>query len=110
MLSQDPVRTRIPYWDGKKWANGTEQFVYSYAPYFHFISNEFEQPLYVLFFNQSVLMPGESVRIYDYNLNILWDSANYSDIVSDNTKIFSIVPTPSSMANMDRTKSIRSTT
>jgi hypothetical protein len=94
LLSQDSVRIPLPWWDGRKWANGTQQFVYSYPPYFHFLSNEFDQPLNVLFLNQSILMPGSSVRIYDYNLNILWDSDNYSDINSDNTKIFPIVMGP----------------
>ena len=94
LLSQDSVRQPLPWWNGKTWTNGTQQFVYSYPPDIHFLSNGFNQPLNVLFLNRSLSMPAESVRIYDNNLNILWDSTNYSDIHSDNTKIFTIVPNP----------------
>ncbi len=33
----------------------------------------------------------QSVRIYDDNLIIRWDSSNYNDIISDNTEIFPVV-------------------
>ena len=39
-------------------------------------------------------MNDHSVRIYDDNLTLLWDSADYSDIVSDNTEIIPIVVGP----------------
>src|SRR5690348_9724379 len=39
-------------------------------------------------------MSAYSVRIYDNNTNSLWDSANISDISSDNTKLFPIVIGP----------------
>jgi hypothetical protein len=71
LLSQDPIFTRLPWWDGKKWANGTSQFVYSYPPYFHFLCNQAAIPIETLYFNQSILMPAQSVQIYNYNLSIL---------------------------------------
>jgi hypothetical protein len=39
-------------------------------------------------------MPIRSVRIYDDNMTLLWDSANYSDIASDNTEIVPVVIGP----------------
>ena len=91
ILSQDPTRTPLPYWDGMKWTAGTQQFVYSYPPAVHFICNQFDNPLGVLFRNQNISMTGRSVRIYDDNLNLLWDSANTTGIPSDNTEIFPIL-------------------
>jgi hypothetical protein len=78
--------------NGERWVNGTEQFVYSYPPYFHFASNEFDLPLNILYRNQTILMAGQSVQIYDDNLNILWDSvtlkrASTNIIVTVQTRI-----------------------
>jgi hypothetical protein len=39
-------------------------------------------------------MSEKSVQIYDENMILLWDSANYSDIISDNTKIFPVAVGP----------------
>ncbi len=39
-------------------------------------------------------MPAQSVRIFDDNLNLLWGSANYSDINSNNTKFIPVVVDP----------------
>ena len=39
-------------------------------------------------------MSARSVHIYDENMALLWDSANYSDIVSNNTELVPIVPGP----------------
>ncbi|CAF3586180.1 unnamed protein product [Rotaria socialis] len=94
LLSQDSTRTPLPYWDGQKWSTGTQQFVYSYPPALHFISNQFDNTLGVLFRNKNISMTGHSVRIFDDNLNLLWDSANVSGIQSDNTEFFPIVIGP----------------
>ncbi|CAF2383629.1 unnamed protein product [Rotaria sp. Silwood2] len=94
LLSQDSNRTPLPYWDGKKWSTGTQQFVYSYPPSVHFISNQNDNTLGVLFRNTNISMTGHSVRIFDDNLNVLWDSANVSDIQSFNTEILPIVFAP----------------
>jgi hypothetical protein len=94
LLSQNSTRTSLPWWNGEKWGTGTQQFVYSYLPALHFVSNRAIIPVHTLFRNISILMPAQSVRIYDDNLAILWDSSNYSGINSDNTKIFTIVPGP----------------
>jgi len=94
ILSQDPVKQVLPYWDGKKWTNGTQQFVYSYAPAVHFICNQFQSPLGVLFRNQNITMAGQSVRIYDDKLVLLWDSANTTGIINDNTEILPVVIGP----------------
>ena len=94
LLSQDSIRTPLPYWNGKQWINGTQQFVYSYPPSIHFVINQFNNPVNVLFHNQNISMTGQSVRIYDDNMNLLWDSANYSDITSDNTEIIPVVIGP----------------
>ena len=87
MLSQDPVRTPLPYWDGKKWSIGTQQFVYSYAPSIHFVISQAKNPLFVLFNNRNISMSAQSVQIYDYNQTLLWNSANVSDININNTVI-----------------------
>jgi hypothetical protein len=71
LLNQGSHRTLLPWLNERSWVNGTEQFVYSYPPYFHFVMNEFQLPTNVLFFNQSILISGQSVRIYDNNLTIL---------------------------------------
>jgi hypothetical protein len=94
ILSQYPNRTLLPYWDGTKWVSGTQQFVYSYPPALHFVCNQYDLTVEVLFRNQSISMTGRSVRIFDDNLNLLWDSANISSIPSDNTEIFPVVIVP----------------
>ncbi|CAF1271305.1 unnamed protein product [Adineta ricciae] len=94
MLSQDPVRTAIPYWDGYKWLNGTSQFVYSYSNSIYFIISQATTTLYVLFRNQTILMAQHSVRIYDGDMDLLWNSASYSDISSGNTQIIPVVTGP----------------
>ena len=94
LLSQNSTRTPLPYWDGMKWTKGTQQFVYSYSPSLHFVINQNDNALGVLFHNQNISLTGHSVRIFDNNLNLLWDSANVSDISSDNTKFFPIVTGP----------------
>ncbi|CAF3381904.1 unnamed protein product [Rotaria sp. Silwood1] len=94
LLSQSSTRTPLPYWDGKKWSTGTQQFVYSYPPLLHFISNQNDNTFGVLFRNNNISMTGHSVRIFDDNLHLLWDSANVSDIRSSNTEIFPIVIGP----------------
>jgi beta-galactosidase len=95
LLGQDPVRTTLPWWDGKQFSNGTQQYVYSYGPpSLHFLGNQANIPILTQFRNQNITMPSYSLRIYDDNLNIIWDSANYSDIDSDNTKLFPVVMGP----------------
>jgi hypothetical protein len=94
LLSQDSTRTAIPYWNGTQWRNSTQQFVYSYPPSIHFIINQNYNPVNVLFRNQNISMADKSVQIYDDNMILLWDSANYSDIHSDNTEIFPVVVGP----------------
>ena len=94
LLSQDSSRTVLPYWDGTKWVNGTQQFVYSYPPSLHFVINQFAYPLSLLFRNQNITMTGRSVRIYDDNMALLYDTGNYSDINSNNTQIYPVVMGP----------------
>jgi hypothetical protein len=94
LLSQNSTRVPLPYWDGTQWINGTEQFAYSYLPSTHFVINQFYKSLHVLFHDQNITLPGRSVRIYDDNMMLLWDSANYSDISSNNTQILPIVSGP----------------
>lgn len=90
LLSQDSTRTPIPYWDGSQWTVGTQQFVYSYPPALDFVINQFGNPLAVLYRNQNITLSGQTVRIYDKNFNLLWDSSNVSNIPSDNTAIIPI--------------------
>jgi hypothetical protein len=94
LLSQDSNRTIIPYWNGTAWINGIHQFVYSYPPSLHFISNQVNLTVNVLFRNQNISIAARSVHIYDDNMSLLWDSANYSDIVSNNTELVPIVTGP----------------
>jgi len=94
ILSQDPVRTSLPWWNGTAWVHGTQQFVYSYPSSINFIINQFTNPVNVLFRNQNISMADKSVRIYDDNMILLWDSANYSDINSKNTELFPVVIGP----------------
>ena len=94
MLSRNATRTAIPWWDGTKWAIGSDQFVYSYPPSAHFLINQFYNPINVLFLNKNITMAAFSVRIYDDNATLLWDSANVSDIPSDNTKFYPIIVGP----------------
>ena len=90
ILSQDPVRTPIPRWNGTAWNNGSQQFVFSYPSYINFIINQFGSRIHVLFRNQNISIDSQSVCIYDDNGNLLWDSANYSDI----TELFPVVIGP----------------
>ncbi len=94
ILSQDPIRTPLPWWNGTAWQSGTQQFVYSYASSINFIFNQFGNQLNVLFRNQNISVAGQSVCVYDDNVNLLWDSTNYSDISSDNTKYFPVLMGP----------------
>jgi hypothetical protein len=94
ILSQDAIRTPLPWWDGTKWVNGTEQFVYSYPSSIHFVMNLFDQPISMLFHGQNITFNQLGLRIYDDNVNLLWDSNNYSDIHSDNTMIVPVVAGP----------------
>ena len=94
MLSQDPVRTPLPWWNGSSWTNGTQQFAYSYSSSITFVINQFAEQEYVFFHNQNISLAGQSVRVYDDNINLLWDSANYSDINSDNTEYYPVVTGP----------------
>ncbi len=94
ILSQDSPRIPVPYWDGKRWRNSTDQFVYSYPPSIHFLINQFNVPVTVHFYGQNISMAEKSVQLYDFSLGFLWNSANYSDIISDNTKIVPIVTGP----------------
>ena len=61
ILSQDSVRSPLPYWDGKQWTVGTQQFVYSYPPSIHFVINQNGGISFVLFNNQNISMAGQSV-------------------------------------------------
>ena len=94
LLSQDANRTLIPYWNGTTWINSTRQFVYSYPPALHFIINQLNSTVNVLFDNQNISMIGQSVQIYDDNMALLWDSTNSSGINSNNTELVSIVSGP----------------
>ncbi|CAF1003610.1 unnamed protein product [Adineta steineri] len=94
ILSQDSVRSPVPYWDGKQWAIGTQQFVYSYPSSVHFLINQAKEQLFVLFNNQNISMSLQSVQIYDYNQHLLWNSANVSNINSNNTVIVPVVTGP----------------
>ena len=91
MLSQDPIRTPLPWWNGETWTNGTQQFVYSYPSSINFIFNLFDGPISILFHGQNVTFNRGGLRIYDDNVNLLWDNNNHSDIRSDNTEIVPIV-------------------
>ncbi|CAF1034774.1 unnamed protein product [Rotaria sordida] len=94
ILSQDSTRIPLPWWDGKQWAYGTQQFVYSYPPSIDFVISQATVPVNVLFRNQNISIDDQSILIYDDNMNLLWNSANYSDIDSDNTEIFPVVVGP----------------
>jgi hypothetical protein len=93
ILSQDPVRTTLPWWNGTAWVPGYQQLVYSY-PTINFIINQIANQINVLFHNQNISLAGRSVRVYDDNVNLLWDSTNYGDINSDNTQLFPVVIGP----------------
>ncbi len=84
----------MPYWNGKQWTIGTQQFVYSYAPSIHFVINQAESSCFVLFDNQNISLSGRSVQIYDYNQHLLWNSVNVSDININNTALVSVVSGP----------------
>ena len=44
ILGQDFIRMPLPFWDGKQWANGTQQIAYSYPSSTHFIINHGSHP------------------------------------------------------------------
>jgi outer membrane lipoprotein-sorting protein len=94
ILSEDPVRTPLPWWNGTAWHTGSQQFVYSYRSSINFIINQFGSRVNVLFRNQNISIDGQSVCIYDDNVNLLWNSVNYSDINSANTELFPVVIGP----------------
>ena len=95
MLSQDANRIMIPYWNGTSWVTaGTQQFAYSYPPSVHFIINQHNTTINVLFNNQNISLSSRSVRIFDNNMILLWDSANYSDINHNTTELVPIVTSP----------------
>jgi hypothetical protein len=94
LVSQDSTRLSIPWWDGKEWRNDSQFFVYSYLPSIHFICNQINFPFVVLFRNQNISMSGRSVQKYDNNMILLWNSANYSDIASNNNEIIPVVVGP----------------
>jgi beta-galactosidase len=94
MLSQNSTRIPIPHWNGTHWSNGTQQFAYTYLLMINFVINQFNETVVVLFHNQNISMAGRSVRVYDDSMTLLWDSANPTDISSDNTQIIPIVSPP----------------
>ena len=94
LLSQDSPRVLLPWWDGSSWVNGTYQYLYSYPPSTHFIINRAPNPVNTLFRTLNITMETESVHIYDDNLTLLWNSADYHDIPSNNTKIIPVVVGP----------------
>ena len=94
LLSQSANRTSLPYWHEQQWMIGDQQYVFSYPPALHFVGNQANKTLNVLFRNQNITMAPYSVRIFDDNLNLLWYSANYSDIKSDNTQFVPVVVGP----------------
>ena len=71
LLSQDSNRSIIPYWNGTQWKDGTQQFVFSYPPTTHFMINQVNNSVSVLFRNQNISMNPQSVRIYDDNMILL---------------------------------------
>jgi beta-galactosidase len=94
ILSQNATRGPLPWWDGTKWAIGSDQFMYSYPPSVHFLINRFYNSVNVLFRDKNITMAPFSVRIFDDNANQLWDSANVSDIPSHNTEFVPVVVGP----------------
>jgi hypothetical protein len=94
ILSQDPNRTSLPAWNGKQWVIGSDQYLYSYPPSTNFVINQHPDPVNVLFHNQNISMDGQTLRIYDNNMNLLWQSDVYNDIPSDNTEIVPVVVGP----------------
>ena len=94
LLSQDASRVLLPWWDGSTWANGTYQNLYSYPPSIHFIINRAPNPVNTLFHHLNITMETESVHIYDDQLNLLWNSADYRDIPSNISEILPIITGP----------------
>jgi hypothetical protein len=94
LLSQYANRTILPSWSGTAWVVTNKQYVFSYPPSLYFVGNQDTTPVNTLFRNQNISMAKQSIRIFDDNLNVLWDSANYTDIDSDNTKLFPVVIGP----------------
>ena len=54
LLSQNATRISLPYWDGTQWINGTQQFAYSYLPSTHFVINQMNKTVSILFQNQNI--------------------------------------------------------
>ena len=94
MLSQDSARSPVPYWNGQQWTIGTKQFVYSYPPSIHFLINQAGNPVTVLFNNLNISLASSSVQIYDYDLSLLWNNANTSGIIRNNTAMVPVVTGP----------------
>jgi hypothetical protein len=94
IASQDSPRIPVPWWNGKKWRNSTDQFVYSYPPAVHFLINQFNYTVVVHFREQNISMAGKSVKIYDDNVILLWDSANDSDIATNISEIIPVITNP----------------
>jgi hypothetical protein len=94
ILSQDPNRTLLPMWNGQRWVYGSGQYLYTYPPSTHFVINQHPGPVIINYQNQNISMKDQSLRIYDDNMNVLWDSDIYSDISSDNSEILPIVVGP----------------
>ena len=94
ILKQDSNRTYLPHWNGSQLVVGDKQEVYPFLPALYFIVNQANMPVTVLFRDQNITLAPSSVRVFDGNLNLLWDSANYSDIRSDNTKFIPVVVGP----------------
>lgn len=94
LLKQDTNRTYIPHWNGSHWVIDNKQQVYSYPPSLYFVNNQANTAVTVLFQNRTITMSARSIRIFDENLNVLWYSAKYSGIRSDNTQLVSVVMGP----------------
>lgn len=91
LVSQDANRTLVPWWDGREWRDGAQSFVFSYLPSLHFIGSQLDFDTMVLFRDQNISIARKSMQIYDDNLVLLWDNANYSDIPSDITEMVPII-------------------
>ena len=94
LLSQDANRTLLPRWNGKEWIILADQYLYSYPPSTYFVINQQNAPVNVLFRNQNIPMFNQTLRIYDDNMNLLWQSDVYGDIPSGNNEIVPVVTGP----------------
>lgn len=63
ILSEDASRTPLPWWDGTKWTNGTEQFVDSYPSSISFVINLFNHSVSLLFRGQNITFHQAGLRI-----------------------------------------------